>query len=302
MAAIIAESERPAGAAPKAKIFISYSRKDMAFADRLEAALKARGFKVLIDREEIYAFEDWWARLQSLIGQCDTVIFVLSPDSATSREALKELEYASSLNKRFAPVVCRRVEEDAVPEALRRLNFIFFDDPAQFETSADYLAAALQIDIGWIRQHTEFSEAARRWTVAGRPGPRGLLLRSPVLEEAERWIASRPQDAPAPTPDTLALVAESRRDAIRRRRRAAALVSAFAALVVAGAAAWWKENWLKERGYALVAVRTLSATKERALKPKDVFKECTDCPEMVVVPAGELHDGVAVDGEAARLR
>lgn len=291
MAAIIAESERPAGAAPKAKIFISYSRKDMAFADRLEAALKARGFKVLIDREEIYAFEDWWARLQSLIGQCDTVIFVLSPDSATSREALKELEYASSLNKRFAPVVCRRVEEDAVPEALRRLNFIFFDDPAQFETSADYLAAALQIDIGWIRQHTEFSEAARRWTVAGRPGPRGLLLRSPVLEEAERWIASRPQDAPAPTPDTLALVAESRRDAIRRRRRAAALVSAFAALVVAGAAAWWKENWLKERGYALVAVRTLSATKERALKPKDVFKECTDCPEMVVVPAGSFMMG-----------
>jgi hypothetical protein len=30
----------------------------MAFVDRLEAALKARGFEVLIDREEIYAFED----------------------------------------------------------------------------------------------------------------------------------------------------------------------------------------------------------------------------------------------------
>ena len=54
---------------PKAKIFISYSRKDMAFADRLEAALKARGFEPLIDRSEIYAFEDWWKRLQSLIQQ-----------------------------------------------------------------------------------------------------------------------------------------------------------------------------------------------------------------------------------------
>jgi len=30
----------------------------MAFADRLEAALKARGFEPLIDRAEIYAFED----------------------------------------------------------------------------------------------------------------------------------------------------------------------------------------------------------------------------------------------------
>ena len=45
---------------PKAKVFISYSRKDMAFADRLEAALKARGFEPLIDRKEIYAFEEWW--------------------------------------------------------------------------------------------------------------------------------------------------------------------------------------------------------------------------------------------------
>ena len=43
----------------KAKVFISYSRSDMVFADRLEAALKARGFEPLIDRTEIFAFEDW---------------------------------------------------------------------------------------------------------------------------------------------------------------------------------------------------------------------------------------------------
>jgi hypothetical protein len=39
----------------KAKIFISYSRREMAFADRLEAALKPRGFAPLIDRTEIRA-------------------------------------------------------------------------------------------------------------------------------------------------------------------------------------------------------------------------------------------------------
>ena len=63
----------------KTRVFISYSRKDMAFADKLEAALKARGFEVLIDREEIYAFEDWWKRIQALIGRADTVVFILSP-------------------------------------------------------------------------------------------------------------------------------------------------------------------------------------------------------------------------------
>ncbi|HUD85966.1 MAG TPA: SUMF1/EgtB/PvdO family nonheme iron enzyme [Xanthobacteraceae bacterium] len=35
----------------------------------------------------------------------------------------------------------------------------------------------------------------------------------------------------------------------------------------------------------------LSAEKERALKPKDTFKECADCPQMVVVPGGSFIMG-----------
>jgi formylglycine-generating enzyme required for sulfatase activity len=35
----------------------------------------------------------------------------------------------------------------------------------------------------------------------------------------------------------------------------------------------------------------LSAAEERALKPKDVFRECDNCPEMVVVPAGSFMMG-----------
>jgi TIR domain len=240
----------PAQYQPKAKIFISYSRKDMAFADRLEAALKARGFEPLIDRSEIYAFEDWWKRIQALIGRADTVVFVLSPDAVASDVALKEVTFAASLNKRFAPIVCRRAADDAVPEPLRRLNFIFFDEPAQFEASADRLAEALQTDIGWIRQHTDFGEAARRWAAAGRPG--GLLLRSPALEEAERWIASRPRSAPEPTSETQAYVIESRRGTSRRRNiltggLAAGLVIA---LGLAGLAYWQRGIAVEQRQIA----------------------------------------------------
>src|SRR5215472_15277077 len=193
------------GQQSKARVFISYSRKDMAFADRLEAALEMRGFEPLIDRAEIYAFEDWWKRIEALISRADTMVFVLSPDAVTSDVALKELSLGASLNKRFAPIVWRRVEDRTVPEALRRLNFIFFDDPIHFEASADKLAEALQTDIDWIRKHTEYGEAARRWSAAGRSG--SLLLRSPTLEEAEHWIASRPPGAPAPTEETKAFVA-----------------------------------------------------------------------------------------------
>ena len=56
---------RESGQEPKTKVFISYSRKDIAFADGLDAALRARGFKPLIDRTDIYAFEEWWKRVRS---------------------------------------------------------------------------------------------------------------------------------------------------------------------------------------------------------------------------------------------
>jgi formylglycine-generating enzyme required for sulfatase activity len=39
----------------------------------------------------------------------------------------------------------------------------------------------------------------------------------------------------------------------------------------------------------------LTAAEERALKPKDGFKECNVCPEMVVVPAGSFMMGSSTD-------
>jgi hypothetical protein len=169
----------------------------------------------LIDRTDIYAFEEWWKRIEALITEADTVVFVLSPDAVASEMALREVSFAASLNKRFAPILCRRVDDKDVPEALAKLNFVFFDDDKRFDASADQLAQALQTDIGWIRQHTDFGEQARRWALA--KGPRGLLLRSPVLEEAERWIAARPINAPAPTEEMQAFIMQSRQGASRRR-------------------------------------------------------------------------------------
>ena len=269
---MVAEVEGKAADGPKAKIFISYSRKDMAFADRLEAALKARGFEPLIDRTEIYAFEDWWKRIQALIGKADTVVFVLSPDAVASEVALKEVTHAASLNKRFAPIVCRRVEDRAIPEALQRLNFIFFDDPAGFDTSADRLAEALQTDIGWVRQHTEFGEAARHWSAAGRPG--GLLLRSPVLEEAERWIASRPRGAPEPTAETQAFVAAGRHGTTRRRNILTGSLAAglVVALVLAGLAYW-------QRG---IAVEQRQIAEQQRKRAEDTLAAATETANRLV--------------------
>ena len=299
----MADTAEAQGVETKTRVFISYSRKDMAFANRLESALEARGFEVLIDREEIYAFEDWWKRIEALIGIADTIIFVLSPDAVNSDVALKEVAHGAFLNKRFAPIVCRRVEDNAVPEPLRRLNFIFFDEPARFDASADQLADALQTDIGWIRRHTEFGEAARRWVEAGRPG--GMLLRPPMLDQAEAWVAFRPRGAPVPTADTEAFIAESRKAEVAARRRNRVLQASLYAMLVGiilGLVGWINQDYLEakwrwfaiERPFAATHIwpYVLTGSAEQALKPKDTFKDCATeqgkdfCPEMVVVPAG----------------
>lgn len=203
----------------RANIFVSYSRKDGAFVDRLESALKARGFAPKIDRSDIYAFGDWRRRIEELIVKADTIVFVLSPDAVASEVCQWEVGIAAELKKRFAPIVCRAVETEKIPPERARLNFIFFDDEARFDARADSLVEALATDIDWIRKHTEFGELARRWSQAGRPGPKGLLLRPPVLEEAERWIASRPADAPMPTEATQRLITESRKSESERRNK-----------------------------------------------------------------------------------
>jgi hypothetical protein len=231
-------------------VFISYSRKDVTFADRLESALKLRGFEPLIDRSEIYAFEEWWKRIEALIVRADTVVFVLSPDSVNSDVALKEVSFAASLNKRFAPIVWRQVEHKAVPEALSKLNFEFFDDDAQFEANANRLAEALNTDISWIRQHTEFGEQARRWALAKESA--GLFLRSPVLDQAERWIASRPRGAPEPTEETQAFIRRSRQTATRRRNILTGSLAAGLVLAIglAGLAYWQRGIAVEQRGIA----------------------------------------------------
>ncbi len=292
------EAGGPDAGPSRPKVFISYSRRDMVFADQLEAALKSRGFEPLIDRSEIYAFEEWWARIEALIARADTVVFALSPDSVGSDVALKEVAFAASLNKRFAPVVCRRVDDKAVPQALARLNFVFFEDEGRFEENADRLAEALGTDIGWIRQHTEFGEAGRRWALVQEPN--GLLLRSPVLEQAERWIAARPRGAPAPTEQTQTFIRRSRQAATRRRNVLTGSLAAglVLALALASLAYWQRGIAVEQRA---VAQTNEALAKDERDKAERNFKLAQETAESLVFDIAQgLRNVEGMRAEAVR--
>jgi hypothetical protein len=116
----------------KLRVFISYSRDDLEFADQLDAALNTCGFECLIDRHGISGGEDWKRRLGNLIGEADTVVFVLSPTSARSEVCAWEVEEAARLGKRILPVICQPLKGASPPPQLRERNYIFFHARYEF--------------------------------------------------------------------------------------------------------------------------------------------------------------------------
>ena len=73
-------------------VFISYPRADMAFADAVVDALKARDIDVLIDRRDLPYGEEWKPELLDFVRRSDAVVFVVSTHSVGSRWCKWEVE------------------------------------------------------------------------------------------------------------------------------------------------------------------------------------------------------------------
>ena len=154
----------------------------------------------------------------------------------------------------------------------------------------------------WIAAEREFlswrsglEAAGRAWGRTPDQSKDDTLLMGFALTQAERWLAKRSGDIPEAD---RTFILKSRKAAQWRKRRVQALVGVFIAVLAAGAAAWSKQDWLKRETYALANVRALTTEREHVLKPGDLFKECRDCPEMVVVPAGRFMMG-SPEGQGA---
>jgi formylglycine-generating enzyme required for sulfatase activity len=286
--------------AEKAKVFISYSRRDSSdFAEELVAGLALAGFAPFLDRHDIAAGEEWEARLGGLIREADTIVFVVSLEAVRSRRCAWEVETAIAAAKRVLPVIFKTVPDADIPQQLQRRQFVRFDTGLGINRPLAQLVDALRQDIDWIREHTRLSENAARWKSRGEP--ESLLLRGDELAAAKSWTDKRKTDAPAITDLVRAFLAASdqaeaahltKAKLAQRRVRYAQALAAFCLLaLMAAVIGWWNQTWLTERAYAIDNVFALPASQERTLKPKDTFKECTDCPQMVVVPAGSFVMG-----------
>jgi formylglycine-generating enzyme required for sulfatase activity len=289
-----AEQVQRPDASGKLRVFISYSRRDMAFTDRLVDALKARGFEVQIDRQHLPKLEDWERELLHLIRQCDTVVFVVSPNSLASTVVRWEVEQVRLSGKRLAPVVIGKIDSPMVPPEISRINYIFFTEDALFDQGVNELAHALNTNVAWLREHTRLGELARRWIERGRPNDG--LLRGQEVDDATAWASQYPREAPPITEGQRQFLAASRTLLARqaRRRRQAQAVLGLIFVGAATYAGWANRSYLKLRvsGAAeTLSPKVLTAAAERMLKPREPFRECSACPDMVMLPPGEFLMG-----------
>jgi WD40 repeat protein len=219
------------------KVFISYSRRDVDFADHLDIHLTGRGFDTIVDRHDINPEDDWKPRLSELIESCDAVIFVLTEHSAGSPVCAWEVDYAKQQGKRRFVVTCRALGDGVKPpEALTAAQWTdCWANPALpgagVAAGLEKLVGALRADRGWLRQRTRLIERAKQWGAREGDGVGAAhLLPAALLTEARAWVSATPKTESVPDEVARLIDASARHEARLKAEADASLQEREAAL------------------------------------------------------------------------
>lgn len=116
------------------KVFISYSRKDEVFVDKIEKFLRAENFKVWRDTSSIRGGTVWDNEIQNALSQSDTVLLVASANSILSENVADEIGYARTIGK---PIVPLMIEDVQLPFRIHRAQSVDFRN--------DFASASLRL-------------------------------------------------------------------------------------------------------------------------------------------------------------
>jgi formylglycine-generating enzyme required for sulfatase activity len=160
----------------------------------------------------------------------------------------------------------------------------------------------IAVEREFLAWKTELEAARRAWRATPDSSKAEALLMGVALAQGQNWLGKRRDDLPAVDRDFIDQSIKRDGKVRGRARRIRALIYVLLVGIIAGLVGWINQSYLKERWnwytimrpYMLAQVRphVLSPDAERALKPGETFQECAkDCPEMIVVPAGEFVMG-----------
>ena len=127
------------------KVFISYSRRNKLFAERIARDLNDAGLDVWIDFRQIHGGEMWQEEIFRGIERSDIVVICLSPDAVESEWVQREVNAAREQKKFIIPVMVVNAITalEATPSMNWLLNVHFIDFQTSYEESFPELLKAL---------------------------------------------------------------------------------------------------------------------------------------------------------------
>jgi formylglycine-generating enzyme required for sulfatase activity len=92
------------------QVFISYSRRDIAFVERLAKDITSAGFDVWYDMSNLKVGTNWGKEIQVALSKSQVLIVVLSPHSLESRWVEREYIYAENHHLNIIPILYKPCE------------------------------------------------------------------------------------------------------------------------------------------------------------------------------------------------
>jgi WD40 repeat protein len=219
-------------------IFISYSRRDLGFAQKIVDALAANKLDTWIDWKSIPKGEDWEQEIYRGIEEADAFLFLISPDSVASEMCNREIAHAVKNGKRILPIVVRDAERRVVPDEISKRNWLFCrDGQDDFNKAIEETQTTIHTDYEWLKYHTELQVKALRWE---QKKDNSRLLRGKELREAEQQVTDiGDQKDPQPTNLQRQYILTSQRNETRvRRQLTLGLLAGLVIMVVLSFIAW----------------------------------------------------------------
>jgi WD40 repeat protein len=182
-------------------VFISYSRNDIDFVNKLCDSLQENGLDWWIDRNDISPGEPWKTEVEIGIDSSYNFIFVLSEKSVTSEYCQRELGYADKNNKKIVPLVLEDVDPVILENPIFHKTFssgdyVYFRDGVDhYSESVCNLIAMIHADQDWVKTHAQLLTSAMEWKKSS------VLLSGKALKESQIWLShANEHEKPQPTP------------------------------------------------------------------------------------------------------
>ena len=182
-------------------LFISYSRDDRNFVEKLHLSVKESGRDAWLDKFGIEKGEIFWNEIKQAITRANAFVFIITPSSilkaaGENQYCRREIEYAVEKGKRIIPIIWRDQfgqNDDVVNfldetilahQELKKRNWLEFHEE-YFDDSLTDLFTTSEKDLEYVKLHTKLLEEAQDWSHRRSDSK---LRRSDSLIESEEWL------------------------------------------------------------------------------------------------------------------